>query len=401
MKKIGLLLLLWVFSAIASAQEDQLIVWVNDGQDIHAIASDTRYSGRITLVDSTSDKLFGLFSPKPGVDLHNVQADMLLDFRIRKAEDNALVAMPKGEASKGSTVASIGNRSTLYAMNTKLLQQIKFNPSWANAPGREVRVAVLDTGMSAQRPEIWAKTVASLNIIEPGEPAYDRPRNHNTNNNGLTDEGTGHGSMVTGIIDQIAPLAKLIVVRAADSDGISNAWFLIKGLSFAVQHRAEVVNISLGSEDRIPALQDVLEWCEVEKGIVIVAPIGNDNRRMTLFPAESSHVICVTGVDDEDEKASFSNWDSDAVVSAPATGIRSYWWDGKLAVWDGTSFAAPLVSGAIADCLRRRRPLSAWKVRPLLERFGDNIDGSNWNYDGKLGLRLNITRIEVGLRRMR
>jgi subtilisin family serine protease len=404
MKKTFLLLTALILAGAAQAQERVLVQLENSADYTgarNAVAG--RFASRMDLKDWTEGFPFLLFIARSGQDVEQLQEDLIADPAVADAEDDARYFQPEGEASKGSTVASIGSRSTLYAMNTGMLQQIRFQPGWANSFGiRNVRVAILDTGMSAQRPELWNKTVASLNLIEPGQPAYDMPRGHNSNQNGTIDEGTGHGSMVAGIIDQVAPLVQLVVVRAADSDGVTSAWNLIKGLAFAAQNRAEVVNISFGSYEGIPMLGDAIEWFEDNNyGMTVVAPVGNDNIRELMEPADRSSVIAVAGVDDEDEKASFSNWDGDVRVSAPATGIRSYWWDGKLAAWDGTSFAAPLVAGAIADGLRFRRTLAPWKVREMFDRFGDDIDGSNPGYADRLGKRLNITKLSLGMRRLR
>jgi subtilisin family serine protease len=184
-----------------------------------------------------------------------------------------------------------------------------------------------------------------------------------------------------------------VIARVADSDGTATAWTVIKGLAFAVVNRAEVANISLGSVDGIPALTDVLDWCELNR-LLVVSGSGNANTGRAFYPARISKVICVTGLDPDNLKAAFSNWDGKARSAAPATGIVSQWWDGHMGVWSGTSFSSPMAAGAIADCLRRVGPnLPLGLMRDVIEQSGRNLDALNPDYSGELGTLLDVQRL--------
>lgn len=357
----------------------------------------------ITLVDVTANAPFALYNVLPGTDPEALEDLLKLDSNVVWAEDECKVELPDTTNGKGSGVPILGGSglgtqfdfNSMYNANVNLLQQIRWTArSWAKTD-RRVRVAILDTGLSPYQPAIWARVDASISMVPGDTNPYDLPVIAPSTD--LTaNRAVGHGTMVAGLISEVAPYAGLVIVRVADHRGQATAWRVIKGLAFAANNGAELVNISLGSLEELFAMSDVLDWTD-EKGIQIVAPIGNDNLAKARFPAGYSKAICVSGVDDGDRKAVFSNWNSTADQSAPATGIVSAWWDGKMAMWAGTSFAAPLVTGAIADALRSRSFLGAKSLRSRITKIGDNIDGLNSNYTGKLGPRLNCAKLRTAI----
>lgn len=386
--------LVWVailqIVGLAVAQ-DRLITRLSDPGVATQIAKD--YG--ITLTDSTDPAPFALFTLPPGISGDFMQTLMAGDPRIVWAEDDGEVESPETASGKGSVANVIGDRNYLAAQNTNLLQQIRhFSPSYRFR--RNVRIAILDTGLSPFVPRLWKKVDAALNALPDGKKPYDLPGNIDTNGNGDVDDGVGHGTMVAGIVDLLAPSVRFVIVRVADSDGVGTAWTLTKGLAFAVAHGAEVANVSLGSIDRLNALSDVLDWTE-EKSLLVVSPIGNNGFDEALYPSGYSKVVCVSGVNPNDTKAPFSNWSSDADVSAPATGIQSTWWDGRTGIWSGTSFASPMVAAALCEGLRSSRPRQLDFLRSLTVVSGDNIDSLNPAYSGELGRRLNFRRVVESL----
>lgn len=393
MKRVlGIVFLCLAIVGAAHAQ-GLIIARLRPGVDPQAIA--TRFS--IDYLDRSYKSPFFLFGAHAGQDLHAIEDAMTADPDVVWAEDDGEFASPENEGirtppAKGSTLPAVGGRTTLYAENTRLLKQVNFQTSLANSAGREVRVAILDTGLSSKPTYLWDKVVAQVNYIEKGKRPYDMPRLTDSNGNGVPDEGTGHGSMVAALVDQMAPQTKLVIVRVADSDGNATAWTLIKGLAYATQTGCEVANASLGSLAKVPALTDVLDWCD-KKGLLVVAPVGNDNLRLMRYPAELGKVISVAGVQPDNVKAVFSNYRNDVNFSAPATGLASAWWDGDWATWSGTSFGSPVVAGIIADCLRRTAArISPATLRDLLRGAGRGINWKNPDYVGELGTLVDHVR---------
>jgi hypothetical protein len=377
--------------AASSNAEVGLIVRLAPGGSPTAIA--TKYG--IPLVDTAPGAPFAYYLVPEGKAGDKIQLRVSHDKTVVWAEDDAQLATPEGQ--KGSTLPAVGDRLALYQQNTAMLAQINWNQTLAFTPGRIVKIAVLDTGLSPNQPELWNKVDASMNAIEPGSPAYDIPQGHDSNGDGLIDNMTGHGTMVAGILDQISPLSRLVVARVADSDGIATGWNVIKGLAFAVTSEAEVANISLGTLDRVPALSDVMDWVE-DEGLLVVASIGNNGAKAATFPAKISKVVCVAGLLPDDSKAPFSNWEGTCDVSAPATGIASQSWEGRMGVWSGTSFASPMAAAVAADALRHSTGrLDPDLLRDAFAEFGTNIDAANSRFRQQLGLKLNHQSFILGL----
>jgi hypothetical protein len=372
----------------------ELIVRLQPGVDPQRIAQDYDVIYR----DGAPGGLFYLFEVPGKRDPHITQQQMQQDQRVVWAEDNLTVEMPEHSgAGKANVIGAIGNDNEFYEMNRNLLSQIRWLPPLTPFPTREIRVAILDTGLSPYLPQLWSRVRASYNAVEGDDPGYDVPRGQDTSRNGEADEGVGHGTMVTGVVAQLAPHSKFVIARVADSDGIGTAWTLVKGLAFAVQAGAHVVNISLGSLQRIPALSEMVDYVSVEHPITVVGAAGNNGLRARFYPAGISDCISVTGVDPQDVKAPFANWDSSVDHCAPATGIRSYYWNGKWAVWSGTSFAAPMCTAAIAAAFELGGTRSPLTIRNAFDRYGDDVDNRNPQYRGEIGLRLNFTRFVIGV----
>ncbi len=379
-------------AALAPAQ--RLVCRIVPGADPAQIARDHS----LYLRDITAPAPFILVEPDPFSGIEFSLARLMADPRVVWVEDDDDLVCPENTSGgRGGTVAAVADRNALYAVNANLLQQIRWSVPPPGAIERDVRVAILDNGLSPLHGRLWKKVAAAANLLPDGRDPYDLPYGVDSNGNFDPDEMVGHGTMIAGIIDFMAPEAQFVIARVADSDGQATAWSIIKGLAFAVLNGAEVANISLGSVDRIPALSDVLDWTD-ENGLLIVAPIGNNGQRLAVFPAGYSEALCVSGVLPDDRKAPFSNWRGTADSAAPATGIRSTFWNGQMGLWSGTSFAAPLVAGAVADCLTRRLSMRPEDLIDAVDETGDDIDGLNPLYRGELGTRLNYSRLAAFLR---
>lgn len=382
------------FASCVAMAQTELIVQTVEGQDPAAIATD--YG--VELLDTTPDAPFALMFAGPEDDVNQIEVLMQADPRIVFVEDNDEFMMPEQTGgSLASTIAAVGDPNSLYAWNASLLQQVGWSPAFAFAHGRKVRVGIVDTGLSPFVARLWARTDAWINTIQPGQRAWDVPESRDTDGDGRTDEGVGHGTLVAGIVDQVCPNALFVVAKAADSDGIASAWSVIKGLVFCVTSGAEVVNISLGAP-RIPGMSDVMDWVEARR-VVVVAAAGNDNRDELLSPADVRKTISVAGLLADGTKAPFSNFERGVRVSVPAVGFAGPWWQGGGATWSGTSFAAPIVTGALANALRlagRRLPET---IRDILDETGTDLDPANPGYRGELGVGLNIARLTVAAKR--
>lgn len=391
--KLVLVFVLSILTLFAQAQ-DRLITLLQPTANAYSVAT----THQLKVVDRIAP--FAYYETAVGANKVAVMAAMRADNRVVWVEDDDVLESPENQSGgKGSTVGVINDRSTLYQFNTSLLSRISFDPTRAQAAGRSVRIALIDTGLARRSYALWHRVVAQANFVEPGASAYDQPRGTDSNGNSFPDEGVGHGTFIAGIIDQVAPQCPLVIIRAADSDGVATAWRVVKGLAFAVNQGCEVANLSLGTDGTVPALNDTLEWAEA-RGLLVVGAAGNTNSDRALQPSRNSKVVCVTGVDHNDRKALFANYESSVDTCAPATGIKSAWIDGTTVVWQGTSFAAPWVAGGIADSLRRRPKAFPADLARIAGRAGTGINAINPNYNGKLGVRLNLARLDASIQNL-
>ena len=254
----------------------------------------------------------------------------------------------------------------------------------ANAIGTGVKVAVIDTGVQNNHPDIG-------NVAGTGT---------NTSGNGLgatnTNDDAGHGTHVAGIIAAnanniggrgVAPGATIVPVKVLNASGSGNTASISAGINWVAGindstnpagiRRADIINMSLGGFDFDDAFDAVVQTA-ISKGIVVVAAAGNDGTNNYRTPAAFPNVINVAATDMNGLRASFSNYGPQITISAPGFEILSTFpqsitpvpdngenppADGQsgYAVLSGTSMASPVVAGAIALYLSNQstKPSSA------------------------------------------
>ena len=157
-----------------------------------------------------------------------------------------------------------------------------------------------------------------------------------------------------------APSARILAVRAFDGaarSARSTTFAVVKGLDWAAQHGARVVNMSFSGPAADPALRRALAAAR-QKGLVLVAAAGNAGPKSPpLYPAADPNVIAVTATDAEDKLFPPANRGRHVALSAPGVGILA---PAPLASYEftsGTSIAAAHVSGIVALMIERNRAL--------------------------------------------
>ena len=247
----------------------------------------------------------------------------------------------------------------------------------AGATGQGVRVAVIDTGVDLDHPELAGRILGASTDIVSGDPAQ-------------VNDIDGHGTAVAGVIvarrnqelsHGVAFEAGLLAVRA-DSAGscASGCAFeqsdVAAATDYAVAHGARVINYSLGGASSLGARLSTALADAVDAGAILVFAAGNDGAAEPTLPggfaasgAAAGQAIAVGAVDAGGQLASFSNAAGSAreqFLVAPGVGILAPELGGGAALVSGTSFAAPHVSGAAALVLDAAPFLSAAEVVELL-----------------------------------
>lgn len=165
----------------------------------------------------------------------------------------------------------------------------------------------------------------------------------------------GHGTMVMGVIHLVAPGASLLPLKAFHSDGTGFLSDILRAIYYAVQNRANVINMSFEFPENSTELAAALDSAR-QSALICAASAGNDGQKKIVYPAAlQDAVMGVASTSDLDARSSFSNYGNAIVwVAAPGEGIvTTYPFSTYAAGW-GTSFSAPFVSGVSALLLNKQ-----------------------------------------------
>ncbi len=178
----------------------------------------------------------------------------------------------------------------------------------------------------------------------------------------------GHGTMTSGLVHLVAPKAKILPLKAFSSNGTGNLSNIVAALYYAVQHNANVVNMSFDLSYPSPALSQAISQAN-KAGVVLVASAGNENTSARVYPAAiSGSVVGVASTTDWDARSSFSNYGSaDVWIAGPGENVISTYPGGTYGSESGTSFSAPLVAGTVALMLSAKQPLNQSQAASALQ----------------------------------
>lgn len=209
--------------------------------------------------------------------------------------------------------------------------------AWEHADGSGISVAVIDTGIDYNHPELRERfgDLVGYNVIAPDEPPDDD-----------NDHGTHVAGIIAGSYTGVAPGSMLYAVKVLDWNGSGTEADVIAGLEWALEQGADIANLSLGSKGASRAFKEMCERAYGE-GMLIVAAAGNEGHGPSYPASFGESVIAVAATDREKEHAGFSNIYHTNDISAPGVGIYSTTPGGDHNTFSGTSMATPHVSGAL------------------------------------------------------
>jgi subtilisin family serine protease len=279
------------------------------------------------------------------------------------------------------------------------LAKIKAPDAWSLSTGTGVVVAVLDTGVDATHPDLAASLWTHPGEI-PGNGIDDDGNGYIDDVHGwdcveednLPSDFHGHGSHVAGTIAAtgnnglgvigLAFNARVMPVKGLSNDGLGTSADLAQALVYAADNGADVINNSWGGIGGDSIIENAVAYA-INMGAVVVAAAGNYNVDVdTFYPARFPGVIAVSAFDANDQKASFSNFGSRIDVAAPGVGILSTT-QGAYSSMNGTSMAAPHVSGLAALILSVHPEYSATEVREMIRQSADDV--STPGFDAQAG----------------
>ncbi len=278
--------------------------------------------------------------------------------------------------------------------------------AWDVTTGTPVIVAVVDTGIRSDHPDLNGITVPGYDFFDndndptdPGCPNVDpNDPSHGSHVAGTVAALTNNSAGVAGVTWGGTSAVKIMAIRVLGEDvpsgtcGVGTLYAVAQGIIYAADNGAKVVNLSLGGSVGAQILQDAVNYA-LARGATLVAAAGNENGPVS-YPAAYAGVIAVSATACNDTKASYSNNGPQIWVAAPGGDtldcdgdgfqdwVLSTWWSPNAGVEYGyllgTSMATPHVSG-VAALLISRGTVGPDAIRNRLRDTAVDLGASGWD----------------------
>ncbi|PFP29205.1 serine protease [Bacillus sp. AFS073361] len=221
---------------------------------------------------------------------------------------------------------------------------------WEKSKGKGITVAILDTGCDVTHPDLREQIIGGRNFTEDDHGNPDVYTDYN-----------GHGTHVAGTIAAVqngtgvigvAPEASLLIIKVLDKNGSGQYDWIINGINYAVEQKADIISMSLGGSVDVPELHQAIQNA-VAKQILVVCAAGNEGDGQEssdefAYPGSYNEVISVGAINLQRRSSEFSNSNNEVDLVGPGEEILSTYLNGTYAILSGTSMATPHISGALA-----------------------------------------------------
>ncbi|MBP1137286.1 thermitase [Arthrobacter sp. PvP023] len=294
---------------------------------------------------------------------------------------------PRQYALQNSGQSFTNTAGTLSVAGGKADADVDAVEAWNVTTGSGIKVAVLDSGVASDNPDINPKVVARANYS--GAATNEDNYGHGTHVAGTVAATANNTMGVAGV----CPGCTILAGKVLNDSGVGSSSGLANGINWAVSNGAKVINMSIGvraSRTLEAAVNNA--W---NQGVVLVAAAGNGGNQTKIYPGAYPNVIAVAATDNTDAKASFSTYGASWVdVAAPGVNVystfpnhtfvlgtqnnRSFGYD----VGNGTSMSSPIVAATAALAWSSHPGATQQSVRANVESTADKISGTGtyWAY---------------------
>ncbi len=238
---------------------------------------------------------------------------------------------------------------------------------WNETRGENTRVAVMDSGIDLDHPDLVNNIKGGINVLNQSKDP---------------DDDNGHGTHVAGTIAAednntgvagVAPKAHLFAVKVIDQDGAGSLAEIINGLDWCIKNKMQVVNLSVGTDKQSLSLRMAVQRA-AEAGLIMIAAAGNDGSSNSVdYPGAYPEVIAVGAVDRQNRIASFSSRGPEVTVVAPGTEVYSTSPGASYQRLSGTSMAAPHVTGLVSLAVKMKPYIRLNDVFYLLQKSSQKL----------------------------
>lgn len=264
------------------------------------------------------------------------------------------------------------------------LVKINIETAWQSCyQGQDITVAVVDTGIDLDHPDLEANLVTGQSFVTGTSSA---------------DDDAGHGTHVAGIIAAVnnnggiigvAPAANLMSVKVLNSQGSGSISDVADGIIWAADNGADVINLSLGTVSNSATLKAAVVYA-YEQGVLVVAAGGNcgdssyasngcSYQDQPVYPGAYTTVLAVASTDSSDNQSSFSNQGSYIDIAAPGSTIYSTYPSSSYTTMSGTSMATPHVAGLAALVWSQDSDLTHEEVAAQIKNTAEDLGSSGWD----------------------
>jgi subtilisin family serine protease len=225
--------------------------------------------------------------------------------------------------------------------------------TWQHTQGEGVVIAVIDTGVDITHTDLVDNLLPGINLLDSKKPPID---------------GNAHGSHVSGILVAsnndfgvvgVCPKAKVLPIKALSDKGIGNMLDVAKGIRWAVEQKADIICMSLGTPNKLQEVRKAIQFA-YERNIPVFVAAGNQGETKEIFyPANYPETIAIGAIDENFHRASFSNTGENLDFMAPGVNIISTFPNNWYGTLSGTSSAAPFAAGVAAlllSYIRNKKP---------------------------------------------
>jgi len=198
------------------------------------------------------------------------------------------------------------------------LKQINIEAVWKKATGKDVVVAVIDTGVSSKLGDLSpARLVKGWNFISKTNNAED-DHGHGSHVAGTIGQDTNNGKGVAGI----AYDCLIMPLKVLSAEGNGSTMGIAEAIVYAADNGANIINMSLGGGGFSQVLKDACDYA-YEKDVIIIAAAGNENRRDSSYPGRYDNVISVAAANPAFERSFYSNYGTGVDVIAPGGEMKN------------------------------------------------------------------------------
>ncbi|MEP6946002.1 MAG: S8 family serine peptidase [Acidobacteriota bacterium] len=229
---------------------------------------------------------------------------------------------------------------------------------WRQATGRGVVVAIVDSGIDTEHPDLAGKVIESVEARVEGNRVVFEPS--------VAGDSAGHGTACAGIICSTAPDAKFASIKVLSAGGLGDGQVFLAGLEYAIKKQYKVINLSLGTTKPqfFAPLHDMLDRA-YQAGCIVVA--AANNLPQPSFPSVfSSSLVSVVKSEERDPLNFGFHYGQVIELTAPGVNVRTAWVGGGHRNLTGNSFACPHISAIVARLVEGYPNMTPFQVKSAL-----------------------------------